>query len=125
MLNIKNAFSSFAVKDLKKARQFYGEAVGLPVSETPEGLEIKTPGTTVFIYPKPQHTAATYTVLNFSVDNVEQAVNELTGRGVKFEIYNDPDIKTDSHGIHSSGRGPKIAWFKDPDGNILSVLEAM
>ena len=75
------------------------------------------------MYPKPNHQPATFTVLNFPVDNVEKAVDELNQRGVRFEIYNEPDLKTDARGI-SRGNGPTIAWFKDPAGNILSVLEA-
>ena len=74
------------------------------------------------MYPKPNHTPASFTVLNFPVPNVEKAVEELRGRGVRFEIYNEPNLKTDERGI-MRGNGPTIAWFKDPAGNILSVLE--
>jgi hypothetical protein len=77
----------------------------------------------VLIYPKPDHTPATFTILNFPVDNLEETVEELVKRGVHFEIYNKGDVKTDERGISSSSVGPKIAWFKDPAGNILSVLE--
>ena len=77
----------------------------------------------VLIYPKSNHTPATFTVLNFPVDNLEDTVKELVKRGVHFEIYDKGDVKTDERGISSSGEGPKIAWFKDPAGNILSVLE--
>jgi hypothetical protein len=80
-------------------------------------------GNNVLIYPKPNHVPATFTVLNFPVDSVEKAVNELSHRGVRFEVYNEPNLKTDARGI-SRGNGPTIAWFKDPAGNILSVLEA-
>jgi hypothetical protein len=79
-------------------------------------------GNNVLIYPKPNHVPATFTVLNFPVDDVDQAVDELTRRGVRFEKYDQPDIKTDQKGI-MRGKGPTIAWFKDPAGNILSVLE--
>ena len=98
----------------------------LPVAEWigPEGtLELKIGGTKALMYPKPNHQPATFTVLNFPVDNVEKAVDELSQRGVQFEVYNEPNLKTDARGI-SRGNGPTIAWFKDPAGNILSVVEA-
>ena len=116
------AFSSFSVNDLKKAKDFYAQTLGLDVSETPEGLELKVSGSTVFLYPKPNHTPASFTVLNFLVPDVEKAVAELNRAGVKLEHYNEPNLKTDEKGIFR-GPGPKIAWFKDPAGNILSVLE--
>jgi catechol 2,3-dioxygenase-like lactoylglutathione lyase family enzyme len=116
------SFLSFSVNDLQKAKLFYGETLGLNVTETPEGLELHTGSNTVFLYPKPNHTPASFTVLNFSVDDVEAAVDELTGLGVTLEHYNLPDIKTDERGIFR-GPGPTIAWFKDPAGNILSVLK--
>ncbi len=120
------AFSSFSVDDLKKAKEFYGQKLGLEVSETKEGLGLKIAGgSEIFIYPKPNHTPATFTVLNFPVDDIEQAVDELGGRGVRFESY-EGEMKTDKKGIFRGadrGEGPNIAWFKDPAGNILSVLE--
>ena len=117
------AFQSFSVNDLQKAKQFYGQTLGLKVSETPEGLDVQLAGgNAVFIYPKPNHTPASFTILNFLVDDIEAAVEELGKLGVKLEHYNEPDIKTDGRGI-SRGPGPKIAWFKDPAQNILSVLE--
>lgn len=122
MFKDAEAFSSFSVNDVKKAKEFYGQILGLDVAETPEGLELNTSGSTVFIYPKPNHQPASFTVLNFSVDNVETAVEELGKLGIRLEHYDLPDIKTDSRGI-ARGPGPKIAWFKDPAGNILSVLE--
>ena len=126
MFKDTKAFSSFSVDDLQKARQFYGQTLGLELSQTAEGLALRIAGGgQVFIYPKPNHTPASFTVLNFPVDAIEQAVDELTKRGVRFEHY-DGDIKTDGKGIHRStraGAGPHIAWFKDPAGNILSVLE--
>ena len=121
MLETRKAFSSFSVNDLQKAKEFYGQTLGLKVSESPEGLELHPGQTNVFIYPKPNHTPATFTVLNFQVDDVEAAVNELGKRGVHFEKY-EGEIETDEKGIHRNG-GPSIAWFKDPAGNILSVLE--
>jgi predicted enzyme related to lactoylglutathione lyase len=125
MLKDSKAFSSFSVDDLKKAKQFYGEVLGLEASDGPEGLRLTAGGTTVFVYPKSNHVPATFTILNFPVDDVSKAVDALTKRGVRFEIYNDGPLKTDSKGISSSPGGPKIAWFKDPAGNFLSVLEGM
>jgi catechol 2,3-dioxygenase-like lactoylglutathione lyase family enzyme len=121
MLQTKNAFSSFSVNDLKKAKDFYGQTLGLKVNESEMGLEIHPGDTDVFIYPKPNHTPASFTVLNFLVDDINKAVDELNKKGVRFERY-EGEIKTDEKGIHRNG-GPSIAWFKDPAGNILSVLE--
>jgi catechol 2,3-dioxygenase-like lactoylglutathione lyase family enzyme len=121
MLESQNAFSSFSVNDLQKAKAFYGRTLGLKVKESEMGLEIRPGETDVFIYPKPNHTPASFTVLNFVVDDIEKAVDELGKNGVKFEQY-EGEIKTDEKGIHHNG-GPSIAWFKDPAGNILSVLE--
>ena len=117
------SFSSFSVNDLKKAKEFYGQTLGLDISETPEGLELHTGNNTVFLYPKPNHTPASFTVLNFAVDDIEAAVADLNALGVNLEHYNLPDIKTDERGIARGPHGPTIAWFKDPAGNILSVLE--
>ena len=117
------SFSSFSVNDLKKAKDFYGQTLGLDVSETPEGLELHTADNTVFLYPKPDHTPASFTVLNFHVDDIDAAVDELTALGVNLEHYNLPDMKTDERGIARGPKGPTIAWFKDPAGNILSVLQ--
>lgn len=123
MFKNTKAFSGFSVNDLPKAKTFYGQTLGLDVSEIPAGLELHTGGgARIIIYPKPNHTPATFTILNFPVDNIEQAVAELTQRGVRFEKYDFGDLKTDEKGIFR-GRGPNIAWFKDPAGNILSVLE--
>jgi catechol 2,3-dioxygenase-like lactoylglutathione lyase family enzyme len=126
MLKDKKAFSSFSVDDIQKAKKFYTQTLGLEVSELYDGqlLECHTgSGMKVLIYPKSNHTPATFTVLNFPVDNLEDTVGELVKRGVHFEIYDKGDVKTDERGISSSTEGPKIAWFKDPAGNILSVLE--
>jgi predicted enzyme related to lactoylglutathione lyase len=123
MLSNSKAFSGFSVNDTQKAKQFYGQTLGLEVSESNGLLTLHLAGDNkVLIYPKPNHTPATFTILNFPVNNVDKAVDELTKRGVRFEIYNQPDIKTDEKGI-MRGKGPTIAWFKDPAGNILSVLE--
>ena len=121
MLEGNNAFSSFSVNDLEKAKQFYSQTLGLKVSESEMGLELHPGDTDVFIYPKPNHSPATFTVLNFVVSDIDAAVDELKQKGVRFEHY-DGEIKTNEKGIHRNG-GPSIAWFKDPSGNILSVLE--
>ena len=125
MLKESKAFSGFSVDDTKKAKEFYGETLGLKVTGTNDMLELHLAGgASVLIYPKPNHTPATFTILNFPVDSVDKAVDELTKRGIRFEIYSQPGLKTDERGI-SRGEGPTIAWFKDPAGNILSVLETM
>ena len=127
MLKNSQAFSSFAVNDIEKARKFYGQTLGVDVSDVPgmKGpLQLNLAGgAKVFVYPKPDHAPATFTVLNFPVENVERAVDALTERGVRFEIYRDGPVKTDAKGIARGADGPAIAWFKDPSGNILSVLE--
>ena len=123
-MDFKNtkAFSSFSVKDLDEAKRFYGQTLGLEVSESDEGLILQTKGgIDVFIYPKPDHTPATFTVLNFVVDNVDRAVDELTKMGVRFQIYDKGELKTDDRGVFQGK--PKIAWFNDPAGNFLSILE--
>ena len=123
MFKDAKAFSSFSVNDLPKAWEFYGQTLGLKISENAEGLELSLAGGhTVFLYPKPNHTPASFTVLNFSVKDIEEAVDELTMLGVRLEKYNQPDLKTDDKGI-MRGPGMQIAWFKDPAGNILSVIE--
>jgi predicted enzyme related to lactoylglutathione lyase len=122
MFKSAKAFSSFSVNDTSKAKQFYGQTLGLDVSESREGLTLQfAGGGKAFIYPKPNHAPATFTILNLPVDNIDEAVDALTKRGVRFEKYDEP-MKTDAKGIFRDG-GPKIAWFKDPAGNILSVLE--
>jgi len=123
-MDFKNtkAFSSFSVKDLDEAKEFYGQTLGLEVSESDEGLILQTTGgIDVFIYPKPDHTPATFTVLNFIVDDVDRAVDELTKMGIHFQIYNKGELKTDDRGVFQGK--PKIAWFNDPAGNFLSILE--
>ena len=116
------SFSSFSVNDLKEAKGFYSETLGLDVSETAEGLELRTGDNTIFLYPKPNHIPASFTVLNFQVDDIDEAVKQLAAMGVGLEHYNLPDIKTNERGIFT-GPGHQIAWFKDPAGNILSVIE--
>jgi catechol 2,3-dioxygenase-like lactoylglutathione lyase family enzyme len=114
-------FSGFAVNDIPRAKQFYGETLGLNVTEEHGMLQLQIgEGTNILVYPKPDHTPATFTVLNFPVADIDQAVAELGRRGVRFERYDG--IETDENGI-SRGGGPPIAWFQDPAGNILSVLQ--
>ena len=123
MLKGSRAFSGFSVDNTDQAKEFYGRTLGLEVSESNGLLKLHLAGgNSVLIYPKPKHQPATFTILNFPVNNVEDAVDELTQRGVRFEIYDEPHLQTDKRGIFRSG-GPTIAWFKDPAGNILSVLE--
>lgn len=117
------AFSSFAVDDLDRAREFYADTLGVAVSDGPMGvlsLDVAG-GRSILVYPKPDFTPASYTVLNFPVDDVEAAVDELSSRGVKFERYEG--FEQDAKGISRDPRGPAIAWFRDPAGNILAVLQ--
>ena len=124
-----HAFSGFSVDDIDAARTFYGETLGLDVSTNAMGfLDIRLPqGGSVLVYAKPNHTPASFTILNFPVEDVEAAVDDLNARGVVTKIYTDPDFGTDEKGIaHGApGRGPDIAWFTDPAGNVLSVLAAV
>jgi catechol 2,3-dioxygenase-like lactoylglutathione lyase family enzyme len=123
MFKATKAFSGFSVDDIKKARAFYGETLGLQVSESHGMLTLHIAGgAEILVYPKPNHTPATFTILNFPVEEIESAVATLKERGVRFERYDQPDLKTDDRGIFRGG-GPLIAWFKDPAGNILSVIE--
>jgi catechol 2,3-dioxygenase-like lactoylglutathione lyase family enzyme len=123
MLKHSKAFSGFSVNDLQKAKYFYSETLGLDVKENSMGvLELHVAsGTPVLVYPKPNHEPATFTVLNFPVDEIDKAVDELTSKGIVFEQYKE--LQTDAKGISRNPAGPKIAWFKDPAGNILSVLQ--
>jgi catechol 2,3-dioxygenase-like lactoylglutathione lyase family enzyme len=116
------AFSGFAVSDLGKAQQFYSETLGLNTSERGGLLILHLAGDRdTLVYPKPDHTPASYTILNFPVEDIDQAVDELTARGVHFERY--PGMDQDAKGISRGGDGPLIAWFTDPAGNILAVLQ--
>ncbi len=120
------AFSTFSVDDLEKAKAFYGTTLGLAVAETPgmEGtLDLQLGnGVHVGVYPKDDHVPATFTVLNFLVDDIDASVDALTGRGVRFEHY-EGELATDARGVHRDD-GPPIAWFTDPAGNVLSVIES-
>ena len=123
MLADSKAFNSFAVPDIEAARDFYRDTLGLEVSEEDMGMTLLTlhlaGDRPTMIYPKPDFEPATYTILNFPVDDIDAAVDELIERGVDFELYEDFD--QDERGI-ARGNGPDIAWFKDPAGNVLSVL---
>lgn len=122
MLKDSPAFSGFSVKNLEETEDFYSKTLGLDVTMQPEGLLIHLgSGADVFAYPKTDHVPATFTILNFPVENIDATVDELTARGVRFEHYDSEWMKTDEKGIV---RGtPVIAWFKDPSGNFLSVIQ--
>jgi catechol 2,3-dioxygenase-like lactoylglutathione lyase family enzyme len=121
MFEHTRAYSGFSVDDIQKAKQFYGETLGLRVSEQNGMLTLHLAGDRdTLVYPKEDHTPATFTILNFPVEDVDRAVEELTARGVRFERYQGFD--QDEKGVFRGG-GPLIAWFKDPAGNILSVIE--
>jgi len=121
--NIK-AFSGFSVHDLDAAKRFYGETLGVEVSENDAGLTLHIAGDRlILVYPKDNHEPATFTILNFPVDDVEGTVAGLTERGVEFERYEGTELETDEQGVFRGG-GPLIAWFKDPAGNVLSVIKA-
>ena len=127
MLKPKAAFSGFSVDDLGRAKEFYTGTLGIEVEvEEGRGMRLHLPGGgTVFVYPKADHQPATFTILNFVVDNIDAAVDDLTRRGVRFEHYQDGP-KTDQKGIlrgRATNLGPDIAWFKDPAGNFLSVIQ--
>lgn len=125
MLKYDTIFAGFAVRDTERAKAFYRDTVGLDVRDGQEAglLEIHgTGGTPVMIYPKPDHQPAVFTVLNIVVADIDEAVDGLVAAGVSFEHYDQAELKTDAKGI-ARGNGPSIAWFKDPDGNIASVLQ--
>ncbi len=129
MVTIRDAFPGFSVDDTEAAREFYGTKLGLPVSDEPMAgaLQLTLPsGQSVFIYPKSDHVPATFTIFNLVVDDIDRAVDELNQAGVVTKIYEAPDdFGTDERGIargSESGQGPDIAWFRDPAGNVLSVL---
>ena len=125
-MKVLNTFSSFSVTDVAAAKKFYGETLGLDVKDGAMGfLEIDVPGGGhVTCYPKPDHQPATFTVLNLIVPNIDEAVDELNGKGVTMEQYDFGDTKTDARGVMRD-EGPPIAWFKDPSGNVISVIETM
>ncbi len=117
-------FSGFSVNDIAAAKAFYGDTLGVEVDETPMGLWLKPVGNNgIFIYPKTDHTPATYTILNFRVDDIDKAVADLKAKGVKFERYEGMTDDRDIARGRAANRGPDIAWFKDPAGNFLAVLQ--
>jgi predicted enzyme related to lactoylglutathione lyase len=126
MFKENHAFSGFAVADIDQAKKFYGETLGMTVTDLGMGGLISlgiAGGGTVMVYPKDDHQPATFTILNFPVPDVEAAVDQLAAKGVEFIHYDEENLKTDEKGIAGGDdRGPRIAWFKDPSGNILSVL---
>lgn len=123
MFNADRSFGSFAVADVPAAKRFYTETLGIEVTEENGLLGLHVGGGhEIVVYPKPDHEPAGFTVLNLDVDDVEAAVDELTERGVEFERYEGTDVETDEKGVFRGG-GPLIAWFKDPAGNVMSVIE--
>lgn len=127
MLKANAVFSGFSVKDLGEAKKFYTEKLGLESGDETMGLELKLPGGgSVFVYDKQDHQPATFTILNFVVSDIDTAVDELVSAGIKFEIYDNMPFKQDQKGIArglAAKQGPDIAWFKDPSGNVLAVLQ--
>lgn len=125
---ITHPFSGFSVDSIDAARAFYGDTLGMDATINAMGfLDIRLPdGGSVLVYEKSDHTPASFTILNFPVDDVEAALDDLNARGVVTKIYSDPDLGTDAKGIAHGGpgRGPDIAWFTDPAGNVLAVLSA-
>ena len=121
------AFSGFSVDDIDAAREFYGTTLGLDVEDNPMGfLDLKlSSGASVFIYSKPNHQPASFTILNFPVADIDAAVDDLIARGVQTKIYSDAEFPSDERGIvRGNGHGPDIAWFRDPAGNVLAVMQA-
>ncbi len=126
MLGSTKTFSGFSVDDIPAAKRFYGETLGIRVTEEHGNLTLHLADgeRPTLVYPKGEaHEPASFTILNFPVDDIESAVDELAGRGVEFERYEGSEIETDERGIFRGG-GPLIAWFKDPAGNVLSVIES-
>ncbi|WP_210480888.1 VOC family protein [Naasia sp. SYSU D00948] len=125
MIRTTAAFSSFSSNDIEGSKRFYGEVLGLDYEETMSGLQLSLPGGgRVFIYPKDDHEPATFTVLNFAVEDIDAAVDSLNAQGVATKIYGDDEFPSDARGIVRGGPelGPDIAWFRDPAGNVLAVL---
>ena len=124
ILKGSNAFSGFSVNDLAKAKEFYSGTLGLQIEDGPQGVILKVAGPNgVFMYAKENHEPATYTILNFRVDDIDAAVDDLAAKGITFEHYTGmTDTKGIARGL-AAGQGPDIAWFKDPAGNYLSVLK--
>jgi catechol 2,3-dioxygenase-like lactoylglutathione lyase family enzyme len=121
-----SAFSGFSVNDQAKAKDFYANTLGLEVEENEMGMQLHLPGgAKVFVYPKENHEPATFTILNFEVEDIDKTMDALLAKGVKFEQYGNKDLPQDDKGIargKAANMGPDIAWFKDPAGNVLSIL---
>lgn len=127
MLKDSQAFSGFSVNDLATAKKFYGETLGIDADEDEMGLHLKVAGSSpIFVYQKDDHAPAAFTILNFPVNDIDKAIDELTAKGIAFEQYDlGGGAKTDEKGVlrgKAAGMGPDIAWFKDPAGNVLSIL---
>lgn len=123
MLRESKAFSGFSTDDIEASRAFYADVLGLEVTEQMGILTLHLGGDhRAIVYPKPDHQPAGFTVLNFPVADIEKAVDELAGAGVRFETYEGTPMQTDAKGIFRGG-GPLIAWFTDPAGNVLSVIQ--
>lgn len=128
MFKNTKAISGFSVDDLEKARRFYNQILGVDIREEDGmGLTLQlTGGTNIFIYPKENHQPATFTILNFMVDDIDSTIEDMSSNGVHFEQYNDENLPQDEKGVLRglrAGHGPDIAWFKDPAGNILSIIQ--
>lgn len=130
MLKMKSMFSGFSVDNINDAKNFYTHILGLTLESEVMGLQLRAPDNTMlFIYPKDDHQPATFTVLNFAVDDIDEAADELTKQGIKLERYDNLDntpIKQDEKGIlrsYGDDNGPDVAWFKDPAGNVLSIIQ--
>lgn len=124
---VDGAFSGFSVDDIDAAREFYGDTLGLEIDQDQMGfIQLRLPsGGVVFIYAKPNHEPASFTILNFPVADIDAAVDDLIGRGVNTKIYSDTEFPSDERGIvRGEGHGPDIAWFRDPAGNVLAVMQA-
>lgn len=125
-MKVNGAFSGYSSNKIEESRRFYGETLGLSVSDSMSGLELSINGQQVFIYPKDDHQPATFTVLNLVVDNIDTAIDELVTAGVQFEWYDNLPSPQDDRGVlrgKDAGMGPNIAWFKDPANNILALVE--
>ncbi len=126
MFKQSKAFSGFSVNDIEEAKKFYGDIIGLDVFDNGMGLELRiVDSTPIFVYPKQDHIPASFTILNFPVDDINKTVDDMVAKGIEFIRYNSiPDMQ-DERGIMrgaAANMGPDIAWFKDPSGNVLSVL---
>ncbi len=123
MLRNCDAFSTFSTDNMEKTKEFYGNVLGIRIRENHMGLlELDPEHSSVLIYPKEDHQPADFTVLNFYVPDIEEQVKDLKAKGIEFENY-EGETRTDSEGIHRGTNSPAIAWFKDPSGNILSLIE--